>query len=95
MQRRKAIGDKLKRVKSYGAQKECLLEWAENWKADQLDVIGKLKIAIRRNDYHMTQQMLAQLDGMTEKRFTGLKNVFATVSSPERKLTDNADQPHI
>lgn len=86
-----SIGVKLKKVKTYQGQRRALVKWAESWQMDQEHIIGWLECAAQRRDWDEVMQMIAQLKGVTTKRFFALNNMVLTVSDPERVLMDRPD----
>lgn len=87
-QKTKAIGTRLKNVKTYQSQQKVLSEWSSNWEDDQTDTIYKLRWAAQHDDHGQIMHMIDQLQGMTNRRFTALNNVLRTISDPDRKLKD-------
>lgn len=87
-----SIGRRLKRLKTYQAQRNALNAWVENWKDDQVNVINNLRLAVIRDDQREIMHIIGQLSGMTEKRFSALSNVVQLVSDPQRVLIDCKDE---
>lgn len=82
----KSISIKLRKAYTYERQEDVLKEWYEDWRKDQLLTIIKLRRAAESNDHSEIMHMIDQLQGMTENRFAGLKNVLNILSDPDREL---------
>lgn len=87
----KSLGVKLKKLKTFQAQKRALTEWSGSWQTDQNDIIDKLKAAAKNGDIGEVLHMTDQLKGITSKRFDALNNMINLVCDPERVLIDRID----
>ncbi|BFK94312.1 hypothetical protein [Blautia producta] len=87
-----SISMKLKRAKTYQKQQEIMSEWAEEWQKDMENTLLKLRRAAMRDDHGEIMHMIDQLNGMCDKRFTGLGNAIRIVSDPDRDLTVGTDK---
>ncbi|WP_343085129.1 hypothetical protein [Blautia producta] len=87
-----SISMKLKRAKTYQKQQEIMSEWAEEWQKDMENTLLKLRRAAMRDDHGEIMHMIDQLNGMCDKRFTGLGNAIRIVSDPDRNLTVGTDK---
>ncbi len=87
-----SISVKLKKVKSYQKQQEIMCEWAEGWQKDMENILLQLRRAAMRDDHGEIMHMIDQLNGMCDKRFTGLGNAIRIVSDPDRDLTVGTDK---
>ena len=87
-----SISMKLKRAKTYQKQQEIMSGWAEEWQKDMENTLLKLRRAAMRDDHGEIMHMIDQLNGMCDKRFTGLGNAIRIVSDPDRDLTVGTDK---
>ncbi len=87
-----SISMKLKRANTYQKQQEIMSEWAEEWQKDMENTLLKLRRAAMRDDHGEIMHMIDQLNGMCDKRFTGLGNAIRIVSDPDRDLTVGTDK---
>lgn len=87
-----SISMKLKRAKTYQKQQKIMSDWAEEWQKDMDNTLLKLRRAAMRDDHGEIMHMIDQLNGMCNKRFTGLGNAIRIVSDPDRDLTVGTDK---
>lgn len=83
-----SISMKLKKANTYQKRKDITQEWAEAWQKDMDETLIKLRRAAMRDDHGEIMHMIDQLKGMSNKRFTGLKNVLQIITDPIINLAD-------
>lgn len=89
----KGISRKLRGISTYESQQKTLDEWCENWRVDQVTTIIRLRRAAENDNHSEIMHMIDQLMGMSDKRFTALKNVFGILSDPDRELRHYVGKP--
>lgn len=67
-------------------------EWAEGWQQDMDNTLLRLRRAAMRDDHGEIMHMIDQLNGICNKRFTGLGNAIRIISDPDRDLKSEADK---
>lgn len=87
-----SISTKLRKVKSYQRQQDIMQEWAEGWQQDMDNTLLRLRRAAMRDDHGEIMHMIDQLNGICNKRFTGLGNAIRIISDPDRDLKSEADK---
>lgn len=87
-----SISTRLKRAKTYEKQQDIMQEWAEGWQQDMDNTLLRLRRAAMRDDHGEIMHMIDQLNGMCNKRFTGLGNAIRIISDPDRDLKSEADK---
>ncbi|RZT00890.1 hypothetical protein EV209_1326 [Cuneatibacter caecimuris] len=80
-------------ISTYESQQKTLDEWCDNWRLDQVSTIISLRRAAENDNHSEIMHMIDQLMGMSDKRFTALKNVFGILSDPDRELRHYVGKP--
>lgn len=79
--KRLSIGERLRKAHSLDVRRKIALDWTANWIADHDETIRDLECRLARGDIAGAGQSLAQIKGLSDKRFAALPNLI-------EKLTD-------
>lgn len=85
----RSINQKLKRADTLERKEKVLLEWAEAWKIEQMDLISKFEKAIKNNDYDELCITTAFLKESAIKKFDALPNVLINTLCCKIKNVNN------
>lgn len=72
----RSINQRLHRAKSAPVRLETALEWAQDWRAEQSDLVARLGRAVALDDYDLQCRITGELKAVTEKRFGALPGVL-------------------
>jgi len=86
MPKRLTITKRIRKVKSQESKTLLGIGWAVSWDREQTQLIKRLGVAVRDDDFNELCICVGQLKEMSEKKFSALKNVINIVSGTEGEI---------
>ena len=75
-QKRRSVGERLKKAKSTAAKREVALEWARDWGYEQKEITARLKRAMETGAGDFLARALRDLEAVTDKCLGALPRVI-------------------
>lgn len=85
----RSISQRLKKAKSMQTKKQIMLDWADNWRREQLNLITRLQNAIDSKCEFELCSIARDLEGVTKKRFSGLTNSINLLTAKMAVVTQD------
>lgn len=88
-----SIKQKLRKARTKGKAVAVILDWSDNYKTQITRLIKEMGKAKNRGDLRTLGYLIAELDELQEKLFTGITSITQQLIQPDEPLDPNDTTP--